>query len=681
MRRILMTKKLLVIIIICILSVYSFEPVYSLDYSHTFPRLANYFLSWNIDKSQADEIAKWDLVVLDMELQIKYPELLQYIKRKNPDIIMLAYITPQEIFDTPIRQYSELRKELAAGIHREWYMYSSAGDMVHVWPNTKMLNITSKCPVIEGNNFTDYLSSFIVDKILSSGYWDGIFYDNAWDNLSYFVGTNIDLNRDGQADNDIDTVWRTGMKELYEKTRQKSMNKNLIVVGNAPTISYKDVLNGNMIESFTIQDWSDRMHIYAYNNDNATPKPRINIINTNIDNKVHTTDIFNPYPDFKLMRYGLTSTLLENGYYSFDYGNTDHGQLWWYDEYGINLGEALSSSESTQGFKNYAPDVWRRDFENGLSLINSDDSSRTVELGGEYEKIHGSQDSTTNDGSIVSRVTIPSKDGLVLLKTFENLYDVLFRNGAFARFFRPDGSRVRNGFFVFEDEYKGGYQIAHMDMDHNGKRELFVVKRTKIEAWRDDGIKYLSMYPYTANYKGILQVALGDMNEDGIVEIYVAPSKGYALPIKTYNIFGRQIRDDFYPFGAQYSGGYSLAIGDVDGGLNTELVIGRGGDKTAVYVYDKTFALKYEWMPFESWFLGGAHVAVGNINDDVYDEIVVGRGEGGKPDVAVFDARGSLLGSRFTAFQTFGTPGVDVRVVDVDFDGKDDIVTLSEDGF
>jgi len=62
------------------------------------------------------------------------------------------------------------------------------------------------------------------------------------------------------------------------------------------------------------------------------------------------------------------------------------------------------------------PDVWRRDFAGGVSLVNPTDSPVTVDLGGTFRKIKGTQAPLVNDGSLVTEVTLPSKDGLVLLR-------------------------------------------------------------------------------------------------------------------------------------------------------------------------------------------------------------------------------------------------------------------------
>lgn len=61
-------------------------------------------------------------------------------------------------------------------------------------------------------------------------------------------------------------------------------------------------------------------------------------------------------------------------------------------------------------------EVWRRDFENGIVLVNASESATTIDLGGSFRKIDGTQDRTVNDGSLVTSVTLPAKDGIVLLR-------------------------------------------------------------------------------------------------------------------------------------------------------------------------------------------------------------------------------------------------------------------------
>jgi hypothetical protein len=61
-------------------------------------------------------------------------------------------------------------------------------------------------------------------------------------------------------------------------------------------------------------------------------------------------------------------------------------------------------------------DVYRRDFEHGIALVNPTDHVVAVTLEDAFLKIKGTQAPQVNDGSGVTGVTLPSRDGLVLLR-------------------------------------------------------------------------------------------------------------------------------------------------------------------------------------------------------------------------------------------------------------------------
>jgi len=659
---------LLIFVLILIFNFSSKQDVFAQTNS---PKLANYYLNWDLSETQAKDLSKWDLLVLDMEVQARHPDLLQKMRLWNPDIILLVYITPQEIITNVDSSYSIMRKKLASGIHDGWYLKDSSGNRLSWWPGTYLLNITNDAPIHNGEKLNGYLARFVTRNLLSTGLWDGVFYDNSWDNITYFAGKNIDLNGDGRVSVDLDNKWQQGLSTIYNQTRNL-YGKSVMLLGNNHNTLYLQELNGKLLENFSSADWSNIMNtLRKLVQDHKSPQ--ISFVNANTNN----TGIQN----YQNMRFGLTSALLENSYFAYDYGDTNHGQTWWYDEYNVNLGQPIDKASSQNNYITYKPDIWERSFENGVAVVNSTDSAQKINLGGDYEKIHGTQDQNINDGAIVSQVNVNASDGLILLKTFDTLNDILFTNGSFLRFFRPDGTRVRNGFFTFDDKYQGGDRIAYVDLDRNGKRDLFVAHGNRIEAWRDDGQKYFKIYPFTAGYIGKMNIALGDLQGFGLSEIFVAPSKGTSQPIKIYGIYGDDRRVDFYPFGKNYTGGYGLAIGDVDGDGFQELVVGRGGDKTQLYIYDRDLKLKKEFAPFESNFKGGANVATGDLDGNKTDEIIVGRRDGGKPEIKVFDFFGKLLYQSFTAYNSLTNPSIDVKALDVDFDGKDDIVTMSEGAF
>ncbi len=68
------------------------------------------------------------------------------------------------------------------------------------------------------------------------------------------------------------------------------------------------------------------------------------------------------------------------------------------------------------GFYKGNADIWRRDFDNGIVLVNASDEAVTIQLDATYRKINGLQDQSVNDGSLVNEVDLPPKDGLILLR-------------------------------------------------------------------------------------------------------------------------------------------------------------------------------------------------------------------------------------------------------------------------
>jgi len=151
--------------------------------------------------------------------------------------------------------------------------------------------------------------------------------------------------------------------------------------------------------------------------------------------------IYTTYPTggaFNLVRWGLCSTLMENGYHavatvnpgssSGNYSSTPQ-----FDEYGTAntgttglskgwLGQPIDPPQRSPWYG----DIYKREFDNGLVLlhIEHDDSTsdHNINVTGEggigagvWKRIDGVQDDTWNDGSTINAdFTIPPIDGIIL---------------------------------------------------------------------------------------------------------------------------------------------------------------------------------------------------------------------------------------------------------------------------
>jgi hypothetical protein len=60
-------------------------------------------------------------------------------------------------------------------------------------------------------------------------------------------------------------------------------------------------------------------------------------------------------------------------------------------------------------------EVWRRDYDHGIVLVNASANPVTIPLEKGYFKIRGSQVPSVNNGAYVTRVTLPGRDALILL--------------------------------------------------------------------------------------------------------------------------------------------------------------------------------------------------------------------------------------------------------------------------
>ena len=648
---------------------------------HPFPRLANYFLHWSIDDTKAVELAQWDLLILDMETQVTSRRQIEKIRELNPNIVILVYLTPQEIRSDASVSGSKLRQTLAAQLHDDWYLVDSLGNRLSWWPGTQILNVSSHAPVHNGKQLHTFMAEFVANELLSTGLWDGVFYDNAWDSIKWFAGDNADTNRDGSPDVDADGAWVNGMKALYNETRTLTGNR-YIIVGNGLTRAYRNELNGTMLENFRGGSaWVPTMDTYAYYRQ-AGSAPSVQIINGNTNNTGNRTDYQN-------VRFGLASTLLGDGYFAFDFGDQDHGQLWWYDEYNVDLGQARTDALQTNGSPSFFDGVWTRLFQRGIAVLNSSNQTQRVQLGTDYEALRGKQDPIVNNGTITRELILGPQDGRILLLPLADeeegstLVDVVIPNGAFTRFLSARGDRVRNGLFVFDEQHDGGVRIVRTDMDGNGKRELFLITNNRIRGWRDDGQILMNVYPYAVQYTGELRVAFGDLEGDGDKEIMVAPSESFGHPLKLYTRHGRQKKRDWYPISPGYAGGYHVAFGNLDGAGGDELILAtRELGKGFIHTYAFSWPIDLTEVNLIEAYrssLAPPAIAVGHFLPGNIPQIAAVRGAGQSPDVTFFSPSGERQGDVFQAFQSKAHMGVSVDAMDVNFDGRDDLLIFSDD--
>ncbi|MGE5117362.1 MAG: putative glycoside hydrolase [Betaproteobacteria bacterium] len=116
--------------------------------------------------------------------------------------------------------------------------------------------------------------------------------------------------------------------------------------------------------------------------------------------------------DYRFFRYAFTSCLLGDGHFSFTDAAVGYSSVPWFDEYEVALG-APTGRATLQEWSN---GVYRRRYENALVLVNPQKDARTVKVGAGWRRLLATQDPVTNSGASVRTLTLPAKDGIVLVR-------------------------------------------------------------------------------------------------------------------------------------------------------------------------------------------------------------------------------------------------------------------------
>ncbi|MBI5566880.1 MAG: carbohydrate binding domain-containing protein, partial [Chloroflexi bacterium] len=264
------------------------------------------------------------------------------LRRLNPNVLVLTSINAVE----------------NDGLPDDYYLKDVNGHTIEVWPGSYRLNLTK-------NYVAEYQAHYAYQTMLDGGLmYDGVFFDNVMTTQSWLTHdiyghpVQIDSDENGVADDPdvFDAAWKAGV--FHELRTFRQLMPNALVSSHSTDIAEPgiaeifngisfgfltaDVLEGEM--SFPelwdrYQAWLTRAQSPPITMFEASPPDQIAYgYDYSPLDKIPTSTLEFARTLYPYMRFGLALTLMNDGYFAYEYGDTWHGNDWWYDELDFDLG-------------------------------------------------------------------------------------------------------------------------------------------------------------------------------------------------------------------------------------------------------------------------------------------------------------------------------------------------------
>jgi FG-GAP-like repeat/FG-GAP repeat len=246
--------------------------------------------------------------------------------------------------------------------------------------------------------------------------------------------------------------------------------------------------------------------------------------------------------------------------------------------------------------------------------------------------------------------------------------------------YEADGVRV-GGFAAYPGLFQGGVRVALANVGADARPEIVTAPGTGREPelnvftqdWvngRDRGTRLAHFLAFESSFRGGVSVATGDVDGDGHAEIVAGSGPGRSGGVVVFDLEGR-IRQSFLAFGSDYTGGLSVAAGDLNADGLAEVVVGTLSGAPRVRAFERGFPYGPEMFVLP----GGAGVQVGvaDLQGNGRGVILAGAATGESRRVVLLEGR---TGTVVQSFELDGEQVHGVRLAggDLDSDGRDEIV-------
>ena len=342
-------------------------------------------------------------------------KIVQNIKKLNSSLLIGQYTILNEAQDSKAKDQGNIDRALKIEAE-DWWLRDASGNKVQWTKDFEAwdINITDYAkPDKQGLRYPEWLAQRNYDLYFKNvpefSFW---YLDNSLNNspisAADWQNKKVNLN---STTAEMAKAYRLGNIKYWQTIF--SLQPNTLLVGNSDNLSspeYRLRLNGGFLEAMIGKSWSLETwkgwktmlaRYYDFMDNTAAPK----LTGFNVWGKVN---------DYQRMRYGLTSCLMNNGYFSYTDETKGYASLPWFDEYDAKLGKPLDLPPVAA----WQNGVYKREFENGVVYVNPTSKSVNISNTATLFRIAGKQVPSINSGKLVGKeFTLPSKDGIIFLKS------------------------------------------------------------------------------------------------------------------------------------------------------------------------------------------------------------------------------------------------------------------------
>ncbi|OGY85581.1 MAG: hypothetical protein A3G01_03795 [Candidatus Kerfeldbacteria bacterium RIFCSPLOWO2_12_FULL_43_9] len=204
----------------------------------------------------------------------------------------------------------------------------------------------------------------------------------------------------------------------------------------------------------------------------------------------------------------------------------------------------------------------------------------------------------------------------------------------------------------------------------------------QVAVWNKDGKLITTWFAYGQDLRMGITTFSGDLDGNGVPEVITIPGEGFSSQVRVFDGTNGKILSQFFAYDTAFKKGINLAVYDLDGDGDQEIITVPAKDATAdVKIFDRNGTLVMRFNAYGSTFTKGALVAAMDLDGDKLGEVVTAPVDG-SGQIRIWSAsKDDGPVAQFDAYGAGYNKGIASLVLnDLDGDGKGEIITTPREG-